>query len=192
MISRICIQDYIYYILEPLGLDEWITLQMILKWLIWKERIGLTLILLTWRIWWAPKNANKRQMGFNWAFKGLICLRSGNAGIYFVNVEVKFWDSRNLKNFKTENLQNSRSLFVHRILTQYQVMYNFRFTILINTNNTSNYQSTNETHYTQQNTTITTHKGSQLLILTETRYQLQPSNKQLHTEHTPLRTIILQ
>jgi len=56
---------------------------------------------------------------------------------------------------------------------------------------TSNYQSTNETHYTQQNTTITTHKGSQLLKLTETHYQLQPSDKQLHTEHTPLRTIIL-
>ena len=27
--------------------------------------------------------------------------------------------------------------------------------------------------------------------LTETRYQLQPSDKQLHTEHTPLRNIIL-
>jgi len=32
---------------------------------------GLTLILLTCRIWWAPKNARKWQMGFNWAFKGL-------------------------------------------------------------------------------------------------------------------------
>jgi len=31
----------------------------------------LTLILLTWRIWWAPNNANKWQMGFNLAFKGL-------------------------------------------------------------------------------------------------------------------------
>jgi hypothetical protein len=31
----------------------------------------LTLILLTWRIGWAPKNASKRQIGFNWAFKGL-------------------------------------------------------------------------------------------------------------------------
>jgi len=48
-----------------------------------------------------------------------------------------------------------------------------------------------ETHYTQDNTTITTHKRSQLLILTETRYQLQQSDKQLHTEHTPLRTINL-
>jgi len=45
-----------------------------------------------------------------------------------------------------------------------QGMYNFRFTILINTNNTSNYQSTNETHYTQQNTATITHKRSQLLI----------------------------
>jgi len=31
----------------------------------------LTLILLTWRIWCAPNNASKRQMGFNSAFKGL-------------------------------------------------------------------------------------------------------------------------
>jgi len=46
-------------------------------------------------------------------------------------------------------------------------------------------------HHTQQNTTITTHKGSRLLISTETRYQLQPNDKELHTEHTPLRTIIL-
>jgi hypothetical protein len=31
----------------------------------------LTLIPLTWRIWWAPNNASKWQMGFNSAFKGL-------------------------------------------------------------------------------------------------------------------------
>ena len=48
-----------------------------------------------------------------------------------------------------------------------------------------------ETHYTQQNTTITRHKGSQLLILTETRYQVQQSDKELHIKHTPLRTINL-
>jgi len=29
----------------------------------------LNLILLTWRIWWAPNNASKWQMGFNSAFK---------------------------------------------------------------------------------------------------------------------------
>jgi len=31
----------------------------------------LTLTPLTWRIWWAPNNASKWQMGFNLAFKGL-------------------------------------------------------------------------------------------------------------------------
>jgi len=35
------------------------------------NRFHLTLILLTWRIWWAPNNASKWQMGFNSAFKGL-------------------------------------------------------------------------------------------------------------------------
>ena len=33
---------------------------------------SLTLILLTWRIRWAPNNASKWQMGFNSAFKGLM------------------------------------------------------------------------------------------------------------------------
>ena len=32
----------------------------------------LTLILITWRKWWAPNNASKQQMGFNSGFKGLI------------------------------------------------------------------------------------------------------------------------
>jgi len=31
----------------------------------------LTLILLTWRIWWASNNASRWQMEFNSAFKGL-------------------------------------------------------------------------------------------------------------------------
>jgi len=31
----------------------------------------LTLILLTWRIWWVSNNASRWQMGFNLAFKGL-------------------------------------------------------------------------------------------------------------------------
>jgi len=33
---------------------------------------ALTLILLTWRIGWAPNNASKWQMGFNSVFKGLM------------------------------------------------------------------------------------------------------------------------
>ena len=34
-------------------------------------RWDLTLILLTWRMWWAPNNANRWQIRFNSAFKGL-------------------------------------------------------------------------------------------------------------------------
>jgi len=41
----------------------------------------LTLILLTWKIWWAPNNANKWQMGFNSAFKGL---RFRHLGCHFM------------------------------------------------------------------------------------------------------------
>jgi len=36
-----------------------------------KIRTRLTLTLLTCRIWWAPNNASKWQVGFNSAFKGL-------------------------------------------------------------------------------------------------------------------------
>jgi len=34
------------------------------------NNLNLTLILKTCRIWWAPNNASKWQMGFNSAFKG--------------------------------------------------------------------------------------------------------------------------
>ena len=35
------------------------------------QLVSVTLILLTWRIWWAPNNASKWQMGFNSAFNPL-------------------------------------------------------------------------------------------------------------------------
>ena len=38
----------------------------------WRNIMLLILILLTFRIWWAPNNACKWQMGFNSAFKRLI------------------------------------------------------------------------------------------------------------------------
>jgi hypothetical protein len=37
-----------------------------------RKWIKLTLILLMWRIWWAPNNASTWQTGFNSAFKGLM------------------------------------------------------------------------------------------------------------------------
>ena len=42
------------------------------------QKCSLTLILLTWRIRWAPNNASIWQMGFNWAFKGLNCKTSSD------------------------------------------------------------------------------------------------------------------
>ena len=36
---------------------------------------NLTLNPLTWKIRWAPNNYSRRQMGFNWAIKGLITVQ---------------------------------------------------------------------------------------------------------------------
>jgi len=62
---------------------------------------ALTLILLTWRIWWAPNNGRKWQMGFNSAFKvlkvylciwGSACLLWGtNWTLYIVQIKFVFW-----------------------------------------------------------------------------------------------------
>jgi hypothetical protein len=43
---------------------------------------NLTHILLPWRIWWAPNNARKWQMGFNSALKGLNNVDVGVTPIY--------------------------------------------------------------------------------------------------------------
>ena len=45
----------------------------------------LTLTRVTWRIWWAPTNASKWQMGFNLAFKGLIKLIKNKSRHNFIN-----------------------------------------------------------------------------------------------------------
>jgi hypothetical protein len=53
------------------------------------NRQSLTLILLTWRIGWAPNNASKWQMGFNSEFRGLkgqwlfncACCVASNVGV---------------------------------------------------------------------------------------------------------------
>ena len=51
----------------------------------------LTLILLTWRKWWA-NNASKQQMGFNSGFKGLNTIANDD----FYNGIQKLYDSANL------------------------------------------------------------------------------------------------
>ena len=41
-------------------------------WCDFDRALSLTFILLTWRIWWAPNDASKWQMGYNSVIKGLI------------------------------------------------------------------------------------------------------------------------
>jgi len=58
--------------------------------------VVLTHILLTWRIWWAPNNVSKWQMGFNSAFKGLkpnICTHSRHNSITSYNKTLHVSDS---------------------------------------------------------------------------------------------------
>ena len=35
---------------------------------------------LTWKMWWTPNNASRWQMGFNTAFKGLMCSQDRSGG----------------------------------------------------------------------------------------------------------------
>ena len=59
-----------------------------------EEKLYLTLtpILLTWRIWWAPNNASRLQMGFNSAFKGLnVCLIFSTNCIWNISYPTKNW-----------------------------------------------------------------------------------------------------
>jgi len=44
-------------------------------------RRDLTLILPTWRIWWAPNDDREWRMGFNSAFKGLAVLLDVSANM---------------------------------------------------------------------------------------------------------------
>ena len=55
-----CFIHRISYHLMPCSLSYWQSLNK-----------SLTLNPLTWRIWWAPNNASRWQIGFNLEFKGL-------------------------------------------------------------------------------------------------------------------------
>jgi len=57
----------------------------------WFYFTALTLILLTWRIWWAPNNASEWQMGFNSAFKGLSQLQNMNEGFLLAMPICQVW-----------------------------------------------------------------------------------------------------
>jgi len=74
-----------------------------------KTECLLTLILLTWRIGWAPNNASRWQMGFNLAFKGL------KKSIYReMPPEFHFWISCCAKNSNVDFIfHNNEQIFAH-------------------------------------------------------------------------------
>jgi hypothetical protein len=65
----------------------------------------LTLILLTWKIWWAPNNAGKWQMGFNSAFEGLIRRQMKVAVVTFKNSALAINLASNIRNHKTKPIE---------------------------------------------------------------------------------------
>ena len=68
--------EYIYVIYNFISTSDFVILHTVSNYRIkfLHQLSRLTLILLTWRIWWARNNASKWQMVFNSAFKGLITL----------------------------------------------------------------------------------------------------------------------
>jgi len=89
----------------------------------------LTLILLTWRIWWAFNNASRWQMGFNLVFKGLNRETSENYKRKSQTSVVCIWKCQTQPNilsfFKTEAPKILRKIFntVSIDWTVYSVLY---------------------------------------------------------------------
>ena len=74
----------------------------------------LTLNLPTWRIWWAPNNASKWQMGFNLAFKGL------NKGIMWIKAALSKWGRGKLQSCGTHSELHKEC--AHRMPCQEEAM----------------------------------------------------------------------
>jgi hypothetical protein len=86
---------------------------------------SLTLSPLMWRIWWAPNNASRWQMGFNWAFKGLIvhgvdCHCVSNA--FMTNT------IRKIVNYRCENY----ILYIYIYMYIYNVIYSIYYILYKN------------------------------------------------------------
>jgi hypothetical protein len=64
--------------------------------------LNLTIILLMWRIWLAPNNASKWQMGFNSVFKGLSRLPLGEQPCDATDPQRRAGTHPCLKNYKCQ------------------------------------------------------------------------------------------
>ena len=76
----------------------------------------LNLTFSTWRIWWAPTNVSKWQMGFNSAFKGLIL------SVVCKTKVCKSYNTRFDSSMSTNHIVKlSRKLFVKHHIKYYDV-----------------------------------------------------------------------
>ena len=122
----------------------------------------LTLILLTWRKWWALNNASKWQMGFNSAFKGLIFTQSDifciNYHRYYFqllitipfNIIVNDMGSHTVHTFYVPRLCSvlawwwphySRNMLPRRHLQNFYMIIDIVYCVLDGNKNTTNYHS---------------------------------------------------
>jgi len=85
----------------------------------------LTLILLTWRIWWDSNNASRWQMGFNSAFKGLNNQHS--------HMQTHVWINTPRNSLYTIRQKRKFSAFLTPILlsTKWCLFHNLIFTVQI-------------------------------------------------------------
>jgi hypothetical protein len=96
------------------------------------DLVTLTLILLMWRIWWAPHNASKWQIGFNSAFKGLSLFM-----MFFIShMSFALWN--NICNFSNWEEWNASYVCViwSSVISIYFLLSQFFYVIKIDTWNT--------------------------------------------------------
>ena len=75
-----------------------------------EEYWSLTLNPITWKIWWAPNNASRWQMGFNSAFKGLRSTPSFTSSLLGPNILLNTLFSNTLSLRSSLNVSDQVSL----------------------------------------------------------------------------------
>jgi hypothetical protein len=93
--------------------------------------LPLTLYLLTWRIWWAPNNDIKWQMGFNSVFKGLIYIAKLGFHAFFLRILAILWSYILLLYLVLLIILTSCSLYQHLRLYSWPLWSRFNAIFLL-------------------------------------------------------------
>jgi hypothetical protein len=73
--------------------------------------------LLTWRIWWAPNNASRWQMGFDSAFKGLISATNAFNAVCFYLKGISYISCYNESHYWNQYVTRQHTKGWHRKVT---------------------------------------------------------------------------